>query len=211
MPLTLPLAEQTHALFCRPLDASPESVAVFATSLRYDPRKSLIRLRKEMLRSLKTLLVRVRQQASNAELLAHALDENRQKLGIKDVLFPGLKGHAGHEIATRQMANFGSLVSIRIEGGPKRVEQVLTQCNLFHFAVSLGGVESLIQHPASLTHAAVPEEHREETGVGSDLVRLALGIEDFDDLKDDSGRSCGAVFDSLIALIGWSSLELSQL
>lgn len=83
------------------------------------------------------------------------------------------------------MENFGALISLKLTGGLERVERVLSSTRLFHFAVSLGGVESLIQHPASLTHAVMPQDQRTSTGIGDDLIRLSVGIEDTGDLLAD--------------------------
>lgn len=138
-----------------------------------------------LLRSLRTLALRVERQTTSAASLAKTLSENGNAYGISQVVYPGLDTHRGHAIAAQQMANFGALISLRLEGGLDRVERVLTSTRLFHFAVSLGSVESLIQHPASLTHAAVTEEHREKISIGDDLIRLSVGCEDLDDLAAD--------------------------
>ncbi|WP_299427310.1 PLP-dependent aspartate aminotransferase family protein [uncultured Shimia sp.] len=138
-----------------------------------------------LLRSLRTLALRVERQASSAAFIAEKLSQNASAYGISQVVYPGLETHRGHAIAAQQMANFGALISLRLEGGLDRVERVLTSTRLFHFAVSLGSVESLIQHPASLTHAAVAEEHREKISIGDDLIRLSVGCEDPDDLVAD--------------------------
>lgn len=138
-----------------------------------------------LLRSLKTLSVRVDRQAANAALLAQHLEANAQALGLSEVIYPGLASHPGHAVAARQMENFGALISLKLTGGLERVERVLSSTRLFHFAVSLGGVESLIQHPASLTHAVMPQDQRTSTGIGDDLIRLSVGIEDAGDLLAD--------------------------
>jgi len=138
-----------------------------------------------LLRSLRTLALRVERQTTSAAFLAEKLTANAADLGIAEVIYPGLATHPGHTIATRQMSNFGALISLRLTGGLDRVERVLTATHLFHFAVSLGSVESLIQHPASLTHAAVAEEHREKISIGNDLIRLSVGCEDPADLAAD--------------------------
>lgn len=138
-----------------------------------------------LLRSLRTLALRVERQSSTAAFLASKLASNTEELGISEIIYPGLASHPGHAIATRQMSNFGALISLRLTGDSARIERVLTSTRLFHFAVSLGSVESLIQHPASLTHAAVAEEHREKISIGDDLIRLSVGCEDPDDLAVD--------------------------
>ena len=138
-----------------------------------------------LLRSLKTLPVRMERHFYNAECIANFLLENQSRLGIVSINYPGLKDHPGHEIAKRQMDGFGSIITIVIDGGLKRADTVLQRCSLFHFAVSLGGVESLIQHPASMTHAAIPRERREKIGLVDGLIRLSVGIESIEDLIGD--------------------------
>lgn len=138
-----------------------------------------------LLRSLRTLALRVERQSASAAFLAQTLETRSEEFGIAEVIYPGLSSHPGHAIAVQQMANFGALISLRLVGVKDRVERVLTGTHLFHFAVSLGSVESLIQHPASLTHAAVAESHREKISIGNDLIRLSVGCEDAGDLLAD--------------------------
>jgi cystathionine gamma-lyase len=138
-----------------------------------------------LLRSLKTLPVRMERHFHNAECIANFLYENQSRLGIESINYPGLKDHPGHEIAKSQMHGYGSIITIVVNGGLKRADTVLQRCSLFHFAVSLGGVESLIQHPSSMTHAAIPRERREEIGLVDGLIRLSVGIESMEDLIDD--------------------------
>lgn len=138
-----------------------------------------------LLRSLRTLALRVERQSASAAFLAQTLETRSEEFGIAEVIYPGLSSHPGHAIAVQQMANFGALISLRLVGVRDRVERVLTGTHLFHFAVSLGSVESLIQHPASLTHAAVAESHREKISIGNDLIRLSVGCEDAGDLLAD--------------------------
>lgn len=142
-----------------------------------------------LMRSLRTLVIRVERQASSAAAIARMLEENAEEFGISEVIYPGLESHSGHAVAARQMENFGALISLRLTGDPSRVERVLGATKLFHFAVSLGSVESLIQHPASLTHAAVSEEHREKIAIGDDLIRLSVGCEDLQDLSEDISQA----------------------
>jgi len=144
-----------------------------------------------LLRSLRTLSLRVDRQASSAAFLAGFLSDRADALGISEVIYPGLASHPGHAIAARQMANFGALMSLRLTGDQDRIERVLTGTNLFHFAVSLGSVESLIQHPSSLTHAVVADEHREKLDIGQNLVRLSVGCEDPHDLAQDLEQALG--------------------
>ncbi len=109
----------------------------------------------------------------------------RFRLGIAEVIYPGLPTHPGHVIALKQMSNFGAIISLRLEGDEARIEKVLTATHLFKFAVSLGGVESLIQRPVSFTHSEMPADQRSKFGIGSEVVRLAIGIENKHDLWDN--------------------------
>ncbi len=138
-----------------------------------------------LLRSVKTLAVRMDRHCDNAEAIVAHLAANTARYGIRALRYPGLPDHPGHAIAARQMSRFGAMISVYLEGGMARVERVLGRTRLFAFAVSLGGVESLIQHPASLTHKVVPEERRAATGISDDLIRLSVGIEDARDLIAD--------------------------
>lgn len=138
-----------------------------------------------LMRSLRTLALRVERQSATATRLARMLSERREELGVVQVIYPGLPDHPGHHIAARQMANFGALISLRLAGDLARVERVLTSTRLFLFAVSLGSVESLIQHPASLTHAAVAPQHRDRIDIGQNLIRLSVGCEAPEDLEQD--------------------------
>ncbi len=136
-------------------------------------------------RSLKTLELRSARQAQSALTLAAGLERRAAELGLDRVVYPGLASHPQHELAARQMLNFGCVISMELKGDQARVERVLTSTRYFRFAVSLGSVESLIQHPFSLTHAVVPEDRKNETGVGPQLVRLSIGLEDPVDLERD--------------------------
>jgi cystathionine beta-lyase/cystathionine gamma-synthase len=106
-------------------------------------------------------------------------------IGIARLIYPSLADHSGHAIAKRQMKGFGSMISFTLAGSQARAEQVAKDLNLFAFAVSLGGVESLIQHPASMTHKILPAERRAALGVTDDLLRLSVGIENVADFIDD--------------------------
>ena len=139
----------------------------------------------QLLRSVKTLPVRMDRHSSNARAVAEHFAENRDRFGLADVRYPGLPDHPGHEIAARQMRDFGAIVTIEVAGGEARANEVLKRTSLFQFAVSLGGVESLIQHPASLTHKAVPEEERAAAGISGGMIRLSVGIEHVTDLIAD--------------------------
>lgn len=138
-----------------------------------------------LLRSLKTLPIRMDRHCDNAMAIAQFLRDNQQAFRLQDVQYPGLSDHAGHDVAARQMSGFGAVLTLTVEGGLERADQVLRRTELFQFAVSLGGVESLIQHPATLTHATVPAERRQEIGIVDGLIRLSVGIEGADDLMAD--------------------------
>src|SRR5690606_1788155 len=101
------------------------------------------------------------------------------------VLYPGLKSHPQHELAKRQMDGFGGMVSIYLKGGVEAAKRFCERTELFALAESLGGVESLVNHPAIMTHASVPEERRAELGVDDNLVRLSIGVESLEDLRVD--------------------------
>jgi len=134
------------------------------------------------LRGLKTLAVRMERHSANARRLAAWLSEQPQ---IDRVYYPGLPSHPGHEIAKRQMRDFGGMVSIRLKGGGAAAKRFLPRTKLFSLAESLGGVESLVCHPATMTHASIPADIRIARGVDDGLIRLSVGIEDADDLQED--------------------------
>lgn len=134
------------------------------------------------LRGLKTLAVRVERHCENALELARYLE---RQPGIRRVLYPGLRSHAQHALARRQMRGFGGIVSIDVEGGLRRARTVLERCRVFALAESLGGVESLIEHPGLMTHASLPPARRRALGITDGLIRLSVGIEDVRDLKAD--------------------------
>jgi cystathionine gamma-lyase len=134
------------------------------------------------LRGLKTLAVRMDRHCANAGSLAGWLSSRPE---VEQVYYPGLAGHPGHELARTQMSGFGGMISLRLSGGAGAVTPFLTRTRLFSLAESLGGVESLISHPASMTHASIPAELRKARGVDDGLIRLSVGIEDLDDLRDD--------------------------
>jgi cystathionine beta-lyase/cystathionine gamma-synthase len=134
------------------------------------------------LRGLKTLAVRMERHCANARQLAAWLTKQS---GVEKVYYPGLPGHPGHEIAKRQMTDFGGMISFRARGGKEAALKVLTRTKLFSLAESLGGVESLIGHPATMTHASIPVEIRQSRGVDEGLIRLSVGIEDVADLQAD--------------------------
>jgi cystathionine gamma-lyase len=134
------------------------------------------------LRGIKTLAVRMDRHSANARRLAPWLTEQPS---VERVYFPGLPSHPGHELARKQMRDFGGMISVVVKGGKEGALRLLTRTKLFSLAESLGGVESLISHPATMTHASIPADVREARGVVDGLVRLSVGIEDVDDLQED--------------------------
>ena len=139
-----------------------------------------------LLRSLKTLSVRMERHCSNAEKIASYLNSHS---AIEKVIYPGLKSHPQHNIALKQMKGFGGMISVVLKGGLESATNFLERTKLFSLAESLGGVESLIEHPAIMTHASIPQEVREEIGISDGLVRLSVGIESIDDLIEDIENS----------------------
>lgn len=135
-----------------------------------------------LLRSLKTLPVRMERHCSNAMQIATYLESHES---IEKVIYPGLKSHPQHEIAKKQMREFGGMISVVLKGGLDSAKTFLERTELFSLAESLGGVESLIEHPAIMTHASIPPEVREEIGISDGLVRLSVGIEAIEDLIED--------------------------
>ncbi|MDP8918337.1 MAG: cystathionine gamma-synthase [Pseudomonadota bacterium] len=134
------------------------------------------------LRGLKTLSLRMERHCTSALKIAKFLEAHP---AVDGVIYPGLASHPQHELAKRQMRGFGGIVTARIGGGLEGATRFLERCQLFTLAESLGGVESLIEHPAIMTHASVPPEVRAELGIDDGLVRLSVGIEDADDLIED--------------------------
>jgi len=132
-----------------------------------------------VLRGIKTLPIRVERHENNALEVASFLEKHPK---VKRVFYPGLESHPGHEIATRQMDGFGGVVSFEIEGD---VNSLLRNARLFTLAESLGGVDSLVEHPATMTHASMPKEFREKVGISDDLIRLSVGLENIEDIIED--------------------------
>jgi cystathionine beta-lyase len=135
-----------------------------------------------VLRSLKTLSLRVQRHCENAQYLANWLSTHPK---VTKVIYPGLISHPQHELAKEQMHAFGGMISMVIDGGIEAAKRFLSRCELFTLAESLGGVESLIEHPAIMTHASIPPEQRKTLGIEDGLIRLSVGIEHVDDLKAD--------------------------
>ena len=135
-----------------------------------------------VLRGIKTLAVRMRQHEANARAVVAFLTGHA---GVGTVHYPGLPAHPGHAVATRQMSGYGGMVSADLAGGHDAALRALARTRVFTLAESLGGVESLIEHPASMTHASIPAERRAAIGIGEGLIRLSVGIEDEADLLTD--------------------------
>ena len=140
-------------------------------------------------RGLKTLGLRMKAHNENALAVARWLES---RAGVERVIYPGLESHPQHELARRQMNGaFGGMVTVLIDGDLARTKQVLERVEVFTLAESLGGVESLVNHPAIMTHASVPKEVREAGGVTDNLIRLSVGVEDINDLIADLDRALG--------------------
>jgi cystathionine beta-lyase/cystathionine gamma-synthase len=138
------------------------------------------------LRGLKTLAVRMDRHCANAADLADWLVEQPQ---VAKVYYPGLETHPGHAVAARQMSGYGGMISLTLKGGADAARKFLTRTHLFSLAESLGGVESLVCHPATMTHASIPVAVRTARGVDDGLIRLSVGIEDVEDLRKDLRRA----------------------
>jgi cystathionine gamma-lyase len=141
------------------------------------------------LRGLKTLHLRMKAHCENAMALAEWLQSHP---AIERVIYPGLASHPQHELAKRQMDGFGGMVTIFVKGGLEGAKRFCERTELFALAESLGGVESLVNHPAIMTHASVPPERRAQLGLFDNLVRLSVGVEDGDDLRRDIARALDA-------------------
>jgi cystathionine gamma-lyase len=132
------------------------------------------------LRGLKTLHLRMKAHCDNAMALATWLESHP---AVDKVIYPGLASHPQHALAKRQMHGFGGMISIYVKGGGDAARKFMERCKLFALAESLGGVESLVNHPAIMTHASVPPERRAALGITDNLVRLSVGVEDLEDLR----------------------------
>ncbi len=134
------------------------------------------------MRSLKTLPLRMEAHQKNAMQVAKYLEAHSK---VESVIYPGLSSHPQHNLAKEQMSGFGGMITFYIKGGLSESRAVLEKVRLFSLAESLGGVESLIEHPAIMTHASVPKEMREHLGISDNLIRLSVGVEDIEDLLSD--------------------------
>jgi cystathionine beta-lyase/cystathionine gamma-synthase len=142
-----------------------------------------------VLRGIKTLHVRMQRHCENGRVIASYLRSNPK---VKTVYWPGFEDHKGHEIARRQMTDFGGMISFElVDDSPEMARKVLSSTKVFSLAESLGGVESLINHPASMTHASIPREERIRNGLSDSLIRLSVGIEDAEDLVADLAQAIG--------------------
>ena len=141
-----------------------------------------------LLRSTKTLHVRMERHCANAAKIADHLNNHPK---VEKVIYPGLESHPQHELAKTQMCGFGGMITIYIKGGLEESRAMLEKTHLFACAESLGGVESLIEHPAIMTHASVPPEHRAKLGISDNLIRLSVGIEGVEDLIADLDQALG--------------------
>jgi cystathionine gamma-lyase len=139
-----------------------------------------------VLRGIKTLAVRMERHAQNAMKVAEFLDGHS---GIERVLYPGLKAHPGFKLAQEQMSGFGGMLTFFLKGGLEESKKFLSSLRLFTLAESLGGVESLIEHPAIMTHASLPAEQRNKLGILDNLIRVSVGIENAEDLMKDLDRA----------------------
>jgi cystathionine gamma-synthase len=139
-------------------------------------------------RSLRSLVVRVRQQNSNAQAVAEAMARHPK---IARVLYPGLPGFPGHALAAKQMSGFGGMLTIEVKGGGDEATRVADRLQLFALAPSLGGVESLITQPSTTTHHGLPPEERARRGISDAMLRLSIGLEDTDDLIADLNQALG--------------------
>ena len=143
-----------------------------------------------ILRGVKTLAVRMEAHQKNAMAIAKFLENKPQ---IERIIYPGLPAHPQHELAKKQMSGFGAMVSIVVKGGLENANKFASSTKLFALAESLGGVESLICHPVSMTHGSIPKDVREARGIVDGLVRLSVGIEDTDDLLADVEQALAKV------------------
>lgn len=135
-----------------------------------------------VLRGLKTLAIRMERHCANAFVLANWLESHPL---VEKVYYPGLESHPQHQLAKKQMKSFGGMISVVLKADQQKTVKFLERCQLFSLAESLGGVESLIEHPAIMTHASIPKEKRELLGIRDSFIRLSVGIESVDDLKKD--------------------------
>ena len=141
------------------------------------------------LRGIKTLHVRMERHCENASKIAKYLENHEL---VDKLYWPGLKMHTNHDVACKQMKDFGGMISFTVKNGNfEKVKKITSSFKVFTLAESLGGVESLVNHPATMTHASIPKEERDKTGIVDSLIRLSVGIEDVKDLIDDLDQAIG--------------------
>lgn len=141
-----------------------------------------------VLRGIKTLHLRMERHCSNGAVIAHFLKKHPK---VEKVYWPGFEDHPNHAVAKKQMRDFGGMVSFVYKGDKEATFKMASSFNVFSLAESLGGVESLVNHPATMTHASIPKEEREKVGVVDNLIRLSVGVEDIDDLVADLKQALG--------------------
>lgn len=134
------------------------------------------------LRGIKTLHVRMKRHCENAKVIATFLNNHNK---VDKVYWPGFENHLNHDVAKSQMSNYGGMISFTLKGDFELVKKITSSFKVFTLAESLGGVESLVNHPATMTHASIPKEERDKIGIADNLIRLSVGIEDISDLVDD--------------------------
>ena len=134
------------------------------------------------LRGIKTLHVRMQRHCENARVIANYLKKHDK---VDNVYWPGFENHPNHNIAKSQMNDFGGMISFTVKGNFDLVKRITSSFKIFTLAESLGGVESLVNHPATMTHASIPKKERDKIGITDNLIRLSVGIEDISDLVDD--------------------------
>ena len=134
------------------------------------------------LRGIKTLHVRMKRHCENAKVIATFLNNHNK---VDKVYWPGFENHLNHDVAKSQMSDYGGMISFTLKGDFELVKKITSSFKVFTLAESLGGVESLVNHPATMTHASIPKEERDKIGIADNLIRLSVGIEDISDLIDD--------------------------
>ena len=135
-----------------------------------------------VLRGVKTLAIRMKKHEENAMKIAEFLAQHKK---VKSVNYPGLKSHPQYELAKKQMSGFGGMISFEVHGGKNAAKKLIESTKIFSLAESLGGVESLIGYPLTMTHAGIPDEHKKALGITESLIRISVGIEDVGDLIED--------------------------
>lgn len=143
-----------------------------------------------ILRGIKTLSIRMERHSYNAKIIAEYLQDNSK---VSSVKYPGLPDHPQYDLALKQMNDFGGMISFELKGGLKQAKKFLEKVEIFTLAESLGGVESLIEHPAIMTHASIPPKVRLKQGISDNLIRLSVGIEDVNDLIDDLDQAFNSI------------------